>query len=206
MDSIVESSQNSAQRSDCLSPDLHSIARAQIANLLSASRFVLAVLWMVAFESGKRHPEILGLIALAAAASDFVDGRVARWMGHADGAGRWLDALADIVFILTALSSEALAGAIPIYIPALIACSFAQYAIDSVAIGGSSAPVKSRLGHWGGVINFALVLMLAWAPPPRLLALLVRQASPLIAIFYVAAIFERALNYFPLRALWRDKV
>ena len=166
---------------------------------------MLAALWLVAFVSDNRGPEVLGSIALAAAVSDFADGRIARWMGHADGFGRWLDALADIVFILTALSSEALAGAIPIYIPVLIACSFAQYAIDSVAISGSSTPVKSRLGHWGGVINFALVLVLAWTPPPLMPARLVLQASPLLAIFYLAAIFERALNYWPLRAIHSDK-
>jgi phosphatidylglycerophosphate synthase len=175
------------------SPPRHTIVRAQLANLLSASRFALAALWLFAFISGNRSPEILGSIALAAVVSDFADGRIARWMGHADGVGRWLDALADIVFILTALSSEALAGAIPVYIPALIACSFAQYAIDSVAISGSATPVKSRLGHWGGVINFGLVLVLAWTPPPLLPARLVRQASPLLAIFYLAAMFERVL-------------
>jgi phosphatidylglycerophosphate synthase len=178
-----------------------SIARRQLANLLSASRFVLAAIWLVAFIPRNRGPVILGSIALAAAVSDFADGRIARRMGRANGVGRWLDALADIVFILTALWSEALAGAIPIYIPVLIACSFAQYAIDSVAISRSSTPVKSRLGHWGGVINFALVLVLAWIPPPLLPARLVREASPLLALFYIAAIFERALNYWPLRAI-----
>jgi phosphatidylglycerophosphate synthase len=182
-----------------------SIARRQLANLLSASRFVLAAIWLVAFAAGNCGPVILGPIALAAAVSDFADGRIARRMGHANGVGRWLDALADIVFILTALSSEASAGAIPIYIPVLIACSFVQYAIDSVAISGSSTPVKSRLGHWGGVINFALVLVLAWTPPPLLPAGLVRQASPLFALFYIAAICERALNYWPLRAIRCDK-
>jgi len=176
-----------------------------VANLLSASRFLLAALWLVAFVSGNHSPVIFGSIALAAAASDFVDGRIARWMGHANGVGKWLDALADIVFILTALFSEALAGAIPIYIPVLIACSFAQYAIDSVAIIRSSTPVKSLLVHWGGVINFALVLVLAWTPPPLLPARLVRLISPLLAFFYIAAIFERALNYWPLRAIHYDK-
>lgn len=190
---------------DRLPPKLQSIARSQLANLLSALRFVLAALWLVAFIPGNRSPVILGSIALAAAVSDFADGRIARRMGHANGFGRWLDALADIFFILTALSSEALAGAIPIYIPVLIACSFAQYAIDSVAISRSSAPVKSRLGHWGGVINFALVLVLAWTPPPPLPARLVRQISPLLAFFYIAAIFERALNYWPLKAIRCDK-
>ncbi len=163
-------------------------------------------MWLLAFVAGKRGSEVLGSIALAAAVSDFADGRIARWMGHADGVGRWLDALADIAFILTTLSSEALAGAIPIYIPVLIGCSFAQYAIDSVAINGSSTPVKSRLGHWGGVVNFALVLVLAWTPSPLLPPRLVRLASPLLASFYIAAMVERGLNYWRLEPVHRDEL
>jgi phosphatidylglycerophosphate synthase len=175
-----------------------------VANLLSASRFVLSAVWLAAFLYGDRRPEMLGSIALSAAVSDFVDGPVARQTRSADGFGRWLDSLADIVFILTALTCEAQAGAIPAYIPVLIAASFAQYAIDSVVIGGSPTPVKSRLGHWGGIINFALVLLLAFAPFPRWPGMLVREASPLIAIFYLAAISERALSYSCARGLRFD--
>jgi len=144
--------------------------------------------------SGDQRPEILGSIALAGAISDFFDGRVARRMDSAGRFGQWLDSLADIVFVLTALACEAYAGAIPFYIPVLIAASFTQYVIDSLMICGSSTPVKSRLGHWGGVINFALVIILAFAPPPRWPTLL-RAGAPLIAIFYLAAIFERTLSY-----------
>jgi phosphatidylglycerophosphate synthase len=165
------------------------------ANLLSASRFVLGAMWLVAFVHGDRRPEVLGPIALAAALSDFVDGRVARLMRSADQFGRWLDSVADVAFVLTALACEAQAGAIPAYIPVLIAVSFAQYAIDSIVISGSSTPVRSRLGHWGGVVNFALVLLLAFASGARWPGIVVREASPLIAIFYVAAIFERMLGY-----------
>jgi phosphatidylglycerophosphate synthase len=165
------------------------------ANLLSASRFVLGAIWLVAFVHGDRRPEVLGPIALAAALSDFVDGRVARLMRSADQFGRWLDSVADVAFVLTALACEAQAGAIPAYIPVLIAVSFAQYAIDSIVISGSSTPVRSRLGHWGGVVNFALVLLLAFASGARWPGIVVREASPLIAIFYSAAIFERMLGY-----------
>jgi phosphatidylglycerophosphate synthase len=165
------------------------------ANLLSASRFVLGAMWLVAFVHGDRRPEVLGPIALAAALSDFVDGRVARLMRSADQFGRWLDSVADVAFVLTALACEARAGAIPAYIPVLIAVSFAQYAIDSIVISGSSTPVRSRLGHWGGVVNFALVLLLAFASGARWPGIVVREASPLIAIFYIAAIFERMLGY-----------
>lgn len=170
------------------------------ANLLSASRFFLAALWLAVYASGDRRPALLGPIALAGAASDFADGRLARLTGSPDQFGRWLDAIADIVFVLTALSCEARAGSIPVYIPVLVALSFAQYALDSVVIIGSATPVASRLGHWGGIINFVVVITLACAPTPRLPGRLVRRAAPLIAIFYLAAIIERALNYRPSRA------
>ncbi len=164
---------------------------AQAAKLLSATRFVLAAVWIAAFMAGYRG---LGIRAI----SDFVDGRVAQRMGRADEFGRWLDGLADIAFVATAPSCEAGAGAIPFYVPMLIVVSFGQYAIDSVMISHSSTPVKSRLRHWGGVLNFSLVIILAFAPPPQRPALLIREASPLLAIFYLAAIAERGLSYWPL--------
>jgi len=144
------------------------------ANLLSASRFFLAALWFAVYASENRRPALLGPIALAGAGSDFIDGRLARQTGYPDGFGRWLDAIADIVFVLTALTCEAHAGSIPAYIPVLIALSFAQYALDSVLIHGSATPVASRFGHWGGIINFVLLITLACTPPPRLPGLLVR--------------------------------
>lgn len=165
------------------------------ANLLSASRFVLAAMWLAAFVHGYKGPEVLGPIALAAALSDFADGRVARKTRSAGQFGRWLDSVADIAFVLTALACEAQAGAIPAYIPVLIAVSFAQYAIDSIVISGSSTPVKSRLGHLGGIVNFALVILLAFASGARWPGIVAREALPLLAIFYVAAIFERMLGY-----------
>jgi phosphatidylglycerophosphate synthase len=173
------------------------------ANLLSASRFFLAALWFAVYASGNRRPALLVPIALAGAASDFTDGRLARVAGCPDVFGRWLDAIADLVFVLTALSCEVRAGSIPAYIPILIALSFGQYAFDSIVILGSATPVASRLGHWDGVINFVLVITLAWAPPPRLPGRLVRRAAPLIAILYLAAIIERALNYRPSRPISR---
>jgi phosphatidylglycerophosphate synthase len=148
------------------------------ANGLSASRFVLAGLWMAAYAPGDRRAAVLGPIALAAAASDFADGRLARRAGSVDQFGRWLDAIADIT-----------------YIPVLIALSFVQYALDSVVILGSSVPVASRLGHWGGAFNYILVTTLAFAAPPRLPGRIIQQAAPLIGLLYLAAIIERALNY-----------
>jgi phosphatidylglycerophosphate synthase len=168
--------------------------RAQMANLLSASRIVLAMAWLFAFETGKTGAVMLGSIAIAGAISDLLDGRIARRMGIVGAVGRWLDSLADIIFVLTALSCEAWVGVIPFYIPLLIALSFSQYAIDSMLLSG--APIKSRLGHFGGIINFALVIVLALAPRVARSEIMLRRLFPLLAIFYLAAIGERTFRYF----------
>jgi phosphatidylglycerophosphate synthase len=170
---------------------------AQIPNGLSAVRFALAAIWIELAAHGHQGRLAFAIVAIVAAGSDFVDGRIARRLGVASGSGRWLDGIADVTFVLAALFCEAGAGAIPFYIPVLIALSFSQYAIDSVLIGQpATGPIKSRLGHWGGIINYALVITLAIAPPPALPGAIVRGLAPLIAIFYVAAISERAWLFY----------
>ena len=139
-------------------------------------------------------------IAILGAVSDFIDGRIARRLGTASGSGRWLDATADVTFVLAALFCESAAGAIPFYIPILIVLSFSQYMIDSVVLGEPAAgPIKSRLGHWGGIVNYALVIVLAFAPPPSTIGAIIRDLAPLIALFYVAAISERAWLFYRSR-------
>jgi phosphatidylglycerophosphate synthase len=173
---------------------------AQIPNGLSALRFVLAAVW-IALAAHQHHGRLaFALIALAASASDFIDGRVARRLGVASGGGRWLDGIADVTFVLAAISCEAAAGAIPFYIPVLIAVSFSQYAIDSTVLGQrTTGPVKSRLGHWGGIVNYAIAIALAIAPPPALPGVIVRGVAPLLALFYLAAIAERAWLFYRSR-------
>jgi len=170
---------------------------AQIPNGLSALRFALAAVWIDLAARGHQGRLAFAIVAILAACSDFIDGRIARRLGVASGSGRWLDGIADVMFVLAALSCEAAAGAIPFYIPILIALSFSQYALDSIVIGQrATGPIKSRLGHWGGIINYALVITLAIAPPPAFPGTIVRDLAPLLALFYIAAISERAWLFY----------
>ncbi len=175
-------------------------ARAHLANLLTLFRFAAGAAWIAEFAVDRERRAVLGAIAVAAAWSDFIDGRVARRLGTSGTAGRWLDGAADVTFVLAVLGCESWAGAIPVYVPCLIAASFVQYAADSMILGQAAhGPIRSRLGHWGGVINYALALALSFAPPPSFPGLLIRRASPLLAVYYITAIAERALMY--LRAI-----
>jgi hypothetical protein len=67
----------------------HNVFWKATANLLSASRFLLAGLWLAAYAWGDRRPGVMGPIALAAAATDLADGHLARLSGSPDRRGRW---------------------------------------------------------------------------------------------------------------------
>src|SRR5579863_901676 len=117
--------------------------RAQIPNALSSLRFVLAALWVQLAMRRHQGRGAFAAIAVIAAGSDFIDGRIARRLGSTSGSGRWLDGIADVTFVLAAIFCEAAAGAIPFYIPILIAISFSQYAIDSMLLAlPATGPVK----------------------------------------------------------------
>jgi len=170
---------------------------AQIPNGLSALRFALGAVWIELAAHGHEGRLAFAIVAILAAGSDFIDGRIARRLGVASSSGRWLDGIADVTFILAALSCEAAAGAIPVYIPILIALSFSQYVIDSVVLGQrATGPVRSRLGHWGGIVNYALAITLAIAPPPAFPGAIAHDLAPILALFYMAAIAERAWLFY----------
>ena len=71
-------------------------------NLLTASRIAAAPLLAFAVLAGQ-SPELAAGIALAAAATDLLDGAVARFQGKTSEFGAALDPIANKVFILTAL-------------------------------------------------------------------------------------------------------
>jgi phosphatidylglycerophosphate synthase len=146
------------------------------ANAVTALRIVLTpvFLWSVrhAQDGGSAAPA--AAVFAAVALSDFFDGRVARRLGAANAGGRVLDHAADIAFILSALTLYARAGVAPWWVPASIAAAFGVYVIDSLRRSGRRpALIGSRIGHLGGVCNYALIGILVgdhtaglgWLPP-----------------------------------------
>ncbi len=135
-----------------------------MADLLTTVRLLLAapVAWAMADEELLPAWAALAMV-LAAAASDFFDGRLARARGTASERGRLFDHGADCLFVTAALAGAAAAGALPWALPVLTALAFAQYVLDSFLLHRRKTLRASFLGRWNGVLYFAPVAMLAGA-------------------------------------------
>ncbi len=151
------------------------------ANLVTLLRVALIVPFAVAVRAAHAGASGWPAAALFAiiAASDVLDGRLARRFAAASGRGGMLDHGADIAFLLTALGTYAGLGKAPWWVPASIAAAFAVYVATSLR-GRAGPPrlIGSRLGHLGGIANYVLVGVLVfndtvgldWVPPPVLTA------------------------------------
>ena len=102
-----------------------------------------------------------GVLFVAVVGSDVLDGWLARRLGCSSVFGRFLDHGADIFFILFALSWFAAWGWVTGWLPAAIAWAFGLYAFDSWRRSGGPGRQRrllgSRLGHVGGILNYAAV-------------------------------------------------
>jgi len=155
-------------------------------------RVVLAIVFARTLADGCWHP----LIAFAvAAASDYVDGPIARRAGPTRY-GALVDSVADIVFVLVALLAGVATGRLSWTVPAAIVCSATPYLIAMIRqppADDGTARAYSAVGHAAGVCNYALVGFLAgsvalpWPHWPSLLG----AASAVVIALNLAALGQR---------------
>jgi phosphatidylglycerophosphate synthase len=169
------------------------------ANALTGLRVVLTPVFVVAVWRGDADI-VTGVLAVAifaiVAASDVFDGRLARRWGSASNGGRAFDHFADIGFILAALATYAALGTAPWWVPAVIAGTFAFYVLDSWSHPGNGERrlVSSRVGHAGGVLNYAFVGILVCnntAGIQLLSAAVLRKLFWLVPIYSTLAVAAR---------------
>ncbi len=129
------------------------------ADVLTLLRVGLAPLfaWMlVACGDGSAGP--LGVFALAAA-SDFMDGRLARARGGGSSAGRMFDHGADALFLFPGFFMLAWAGRVPMALPLAATAAFAGYLVDGWRHGDGAnriVLVPSRTGTTAGILNYVV--------------------------------------------------
>ena len=133
------------------------------------------------------------LLFAAIVGSDVLDGWLARRLRCTSVFGRFLDHGADIFFILFALGWFAAWGWVTWWLPAAIAWAFGLYAFDSWRRSGGCGRQRrllgSRLGHVGGILNYAAVGAVM-AEPALDLALMPRPLgqAALAAVMGVAVV------------------
>jgi phosphatidylglycerophosphate synthase len=132
-----------------------------MANGITALRVLLTVplLLIVSGAPGALLAWLAALLFAIIAASDVIDGRVARAAGTASNRGRTFDHGADIFFILGTLGTYAWIGTIPWWVPASIALAFTLYVLDarSAAAPTDMRRLAGRIGHVGGVCNYVVI-------------------------------------------------
>lgn len=135
--------------------------RRQAANAVTLSRLLLVAPFLLAVTGAAGTPGWLAApLFLLIAASDVVDGRVARRLGTTSVRGRLFDHAADLCFVLAALTSYAWRGSISWAAPVAVAAAFGLYLAEFLRARGGRTRVPvtaNRLGHLGGVCNYIVI-------------------------------------------------
>ncbi len=177
------------------------------ANLLTALRVLLTPFFVLTVWLADRSLW-LGMVAViifaVIAATDVVDGRVARRWHSDSNAGRAFDHFADIGFLVFALTAYVGLGLAPWWVPAAVGGSFGFYVIDSRRVTRHPSPIThgptylpligSRLGHVGGVCNYVLVGVLVCNNSARIQLLspgFLRLLFWLVPVYSGAAVMAR---------------
>ena len=131
---------------------------------LSLLRLVLGPFYVLALEMGAALPFV---VAVVAAVSDFVDGRLARRLGAASRAGAVLDVVGDGVFVVASLGALASLGIVTWLLPIAVVLALAGLAVaslqarrpaDAVPAGTRPRGPADRAGHAAGIVNYGAVL------------------------------------------------
>lgn len=170
------------------------------ADALAVLRLVLAGVLTLVLSDAPAHPVLPAVVFVLAAASDYVDGPLARRAGGATRHGAILDSLADVAFVLSGTVAAAALGLVPAAVPLAIALSFALYALASVNPRWGTA--RTIVGHRAGVANYALtgLVTAAVALPGAVVRRVVAGASLVVIAINLAAVLERAWAVYRGRA------
>ena len=119
-------------------------------NTITLSRLILTAAFVifVAWESTWGHITAL-ILFIIAAASDFVDGWLARKMNLVTPLGKLLDPLADKILVCAAFVFLTAKGVCPVWITALIiGREFLVTGLRQIAIEAGQVLAADRLGKW----------------------------------------------------------
>jgi phosphatidylglycerophosphate synthase len=165
---------------------------------LSLLRLLLGPLYVLALEVSATLPLA---IAVLAAVSDFVDGRVARRLGVASRAGAVLDVLGDGVFVVAALTALAALRVVTWLLPVAVVLALTGLAVASLRAGAAADPAPpapprtrgpaDRAGHAAGIVNYGAVLAGSAAVAGMIDGAWILPASVAVAVLNLAPLAMR---------------
>ena len=199
--------EHSLRRKTFFLPDPFGTGRPfNFAHVLTSVRLILTPFFLCAIDIGWRQPGVLNAalvtgLFLMICVSDYYDGPVARALGVSSDRGKVFDNLADITFLLVALSYLVYLGSVPWWIPTAVAFAFGQYTLDSWLLSGRDTSVvfiSNPIGHWAGILNFIFtgVLGLHTAVQQQLLPSLVEQSVLGFWLGYLVLAMSLRLRFF----------
>jgi cardiolipin synthase len=175
-----------------------------LANALTALRIVLAPVFLVLYARGE-HLRALAAFA-AAAATDVLDGLVARTLHQSSRLGAFLDPIADKLLAACALIALAVTGRLPWWLPALVVARDLALLAGATLLGTThhTVPVApTRIGKYA-TVALAVTVVVALAGEmgayPRSEAAPFTVALALLAGECVAISFGQYFLFF-LRAI-----
>jgi len=179
--------------------------RLQSANLLTGLRLALTPAFMAIAWHAEPASWGAGVLFMVIAATDVWDGHLARRYGSASRAGRTFDHIADIGFVLGALSTYALQSLVPWWVPAAVGGSFSLYGLDSWSLSAAVPTlIGSRVGHLAGICNYALIGVLAFnntAGIHLLSAAFLEKLFWLVPLYSAAAVLSRFVGRRPAASM-----
>jgi len=168
---------------------------------LSVLRIALGPAYVLALEMSAVLPLE---IAVVAAASDFVDGRIARRVRSASRTGAVLDVVGDGVFVLAALAALAAGSVVSWLLPFAVLLGLSGLALATwrgrrspgTADGGDAVPrvrgPADRAGHAAGIVNYALVIAASVAVAGWVDGAWLMPASVAVAVLNLSPLALRA--------------
>ena len=133
-----------------------------MANLLTGLRLLLVFPAAAALAVEDLLPSLaLACMLLAAIASDYLDGKIARARGTASARGQLFDHATDCLFVTACLAGAAMSGLAPWLLPPLVAGAFLQYVLDSRYMHRRKSLRMSFLGRWNGILYFVPLVLIA---------------------------------------------
>lgn len=119
-------------------------------NAITLSRLVLTVVFVAAVESGGTPGHLIALVSFTlAAASDWLDGYLARKLGLVTPLGKLLDPLADKILVCSAFVFLAARDLCPVWVTALIiGREFMVTGLRQIAVEAGQVLAADNLGKW----------------------------------------------------------